>query len=106
MKNRSWLNIAESLMLLGSGIGSIATVASQQVLYTAAPVSALLILNVLNHRRIERESQSQTSSAIAELDQKLSGSISTLQQQIQTLPSPLHLANLRKDLQNKNQEIF
>lgn len=93
-------------MLLGSGVGSIATVASQQVLYTAAPVSALLILNMLNHRRIERESQIQTSSAIAELDQKLSGSISTLQQQIQTLPSPLHLANLRKDLLNKNQEIF
>lgn len=106
MKNRSWLNIAESLMLLGSGVGSIATVASQQVLYTAAPVSALLILNVLNHRRIEKESQSQTSNAIAELDQRLSGSLSTLQQQIQTLPSPLHLANLRKDLQNKNQEIF
>ncbi|MEX0268171.1 tetratricopeptide repeat protein [Leptolyngbyaceae cyanobacterium UHCC 1019] len=106
MKNRHWLNLAESVMLVGSGVGSVATAVSQQLLYTAAPVSALLLLNTLNHRRLEQESQSEIDSAIAQLDEKLSGTLNLMQQQIQGLPSALNLANLRKDLQGKNQALY
>lgn len=93
-------------MLVGSGVGSVATAISQQVLYAAAPVSALLLLNVLNHRRLEQETQSDIDGAIAQLDEKLSGTINLMQQQIQGLPSALNLANLRKDLQGKNQALY
>jgi tetratricopeptide (TPR) repeat protein len=93
-------------MLVGSGVGSVATVVSQQLVYAAAPVSALLVLNVLNHRRLEEKAESDIESAIAQLDHKLSGTISGMQQQIQGLPNALHLANLRKDFQVKNQELY
>lgn len=93
-------------MLVGSGVGSVATAVSQQVLYAAAPVSALLLLNALNHRRLEQETRSDIDGAIAQLDQKLSGTINLMQQQIQGLPSALHLATLRKDLQGKNQALY
>ncbi|PZV09790.1 MAG: hypothetical protein DCF22_17950 [Leptolyngbya sp.] len=106
VKNRHWLTLAESIMLVGSGIGSVATAVSQQLLYTAAPVSALLLLNVLNHRRLEQETQSDLDGAIAQVDEKLSGTIHLMQQQIQGLPSALHLAQLRKDLQGKNQVLY
>ena len=106
VKNRHWLNLAESIMLVGSGVGSVATAVSQQLLFTAAPVSALLLLNTLNHRRLEQETQSDIDGAIAQLDEKLSGTISLMQQQIQGLPNALHLANLRKDLQGKNQALY
>lgn len=106
VKNRHWLNLAESIMLVGSGVGSVVTAASQQLLYTAAPVSALLLLNVLNHRRLEQETQSEIDGAIAQLDEKLSGTVHLMQQQIQGLPSALHLAKLRKDIQGKNQALY
>ncbi len=93
-------------MLVGSGVGSVATAVSQQLLFTAAPVSALLLLNTLNHRRLEQETQSDIDGAIAQLDEKLSGTIKLMQQQIQGLPSALHLANLRQDLQGKNQALY
>ncbi|NJP11981.1 MAG: tetratricopeptide repeat protein [Leptolyngbyaceae cyanobacterium RU_5_1] len=97
-------------MLVGSGIGSVVTVAttaaSQQILYTVAPISALLLLNLLNHRRIEKTAQEMTETSVSQVDQKLSKLITALHQQIQTLPSALHLASLRKDLQSKNQSAF
>lgn len=104
VKNRSWLSIAEYLMFLSSGVGSVAAVASQQVLYTAAPLSALLFLNLLNHRRLEQSAQEATDEAVSRVDKKLSGTIAALQQQVQAMPSPLHLASLRKDLQSRHQE--
>lgn len=91
-------------MFVGSGMGTIAAIASQQAVYSAAPVSALLLLNLLNHRRLERTAQATTDTAIAQLDQKFAATVTTLQQQVQSLPSPLHLASLRKDLQNRQQE--
>lgn len=106
MKNHRWLSVAEYIMLAGSGAGAVATAASQQVLYAAAPLSALVVLNVLNHRRLELVTQQTTEVAVSQLDQKLSNTLSTLQQQVQALPSPLHLASLRKDLQTRNQNAF
>jgi tetratricopeptide (TPR) repeat protein len=106
VKNRHWLNLAESIVLVGAGVGSVATAVSQQLLYTAAPVSALLLLNALNHRRLEQDIHTDIDGAIAQLDEKWSGTIHRMQQQIQGLPSPLHLAKLRKDLQGENQALY
>lgn len=106
MKNHRWLNLAEYVMLVGSGVGSVATVASQQAVYAIAPISALFVLNLLNHRRLEQAAQETTEIAVSQLDHKVANSFTTLQHQVQALPSPLHLATLRKDLQTKNQESF
>ena len=106
MKNHRWLSVAEYLLLAGSGVGSVVTAASQQAVYAVAPLSALLVLNLLNHRRLEQAAQETTEAAVAQLDQKVVSSFTTLQQQVQALPSPLHLASLRKDLQAKNQDTF
>jgi len=93
-------------MLVGSGVGTVATAASQQALYAVAPLSALFVLNLLNHRRLEQVAQETTETAVSQLDHKVTSTLSTLQQQVQALPSPLHLASLRKDLHTKNQETF
>jgi Flp pilus assembly protein TadD len=103
VKNRNWLNISEYLLLIGSGVGSVATAASQQILYTAAPVTVLFLLNLLNRRRIELGAYETTVSSVAQLDQKLSTDLGLLQKQVQALPSFLDLASLRKALQNANQ---
>lgn len=106
MKQRRWLNVTEYLMLAGAGVGSVATAFSQQFLFAAAPLSALFVLNLLNHRRLEQTTHETTDLAVSRLDHKVSNAIAALQQQVQALPSPLHLATLRKDLQSRNQQAF
>jgi Flp pilus assembly protein TadD len=98
VKNRNWLNLSEYALLVGAGIGSLASVASQQILFTAAPVSALLLVNLVNRRRLEEATLAHTDVSVRQLDQKLSEDLSALRQQIQVLPNFLDLASLRKSV--------
>lgn len=105
-KNKNWLNIAEYVLLIGSGVGSVATIVSQQIAFTAAPMSALFLLNLVNRRRIEESGLENTATSVSHLDRKLSGDISSLQQQVQVLPNYLDLASLRKTLTRQQQEAL
>jgi tetratricopeptide (TPR) repeat protein len=106
VKHRNWLNITEYLLLIGSGVGTVATIASQQLLFTAAPVSVLFLLNLVNRNRLEELAQEHTESSVAQLDQKVSNEIKSLQKQVQALPSFLDLASLRKSIVHTNQETL
>ncbi|MBC7972847.1 MAG: tetratricopeptide repeat protein [Verrucomicrobia bacterium] len=104
MKTRNWLNLSEYALLVGAGIGSLASVASQQILFTAAPVSALLLVNLVNRRRLEEATLTHTEVSVAQLDQKLSEDLGSLRQQIQVLPNFLDLASLRKSVLHETAE--
>jgi len=104
VKNRNWLNLSEYALLVGAGIGSLASVASQQILFTAAPVSALLLVNLVNRRRLEAATLTHTEVSVAQLDQKLSEDLGSLRQQIQVLPNFLDLASLRKSVLHETAE--
>lgn len=106
MKNRNWLNVSEYLVLFGAGVGTVASVASQQILFTAAPMSVLFLLNLVNRRRLEEFAQTNTANSVAQLDQKLSHNLSSVQQQVQALPNFLDLASLRKAITNKHEEAL
>jgi tetratricopeptide (TPR) repeat protein len=104
VNNRHWLNVAEYGLLVGSGVGSLAAVASQQIVYTAAPLSALMLVNVANRRRLEALAQNSTKQTLAQLDYRISEELSSLQKHVQVLPNFLDLASLRKALQSRNQD--
>ncbi|PSB26536.1 tetratricopeptide repeat protein [Stenomitos frigidus] len=104
MKNRNWLNLSEYALLVGAGLGSLASVASQQILFTAAPVSALLLVNLVNRRRLEETTLAHTEASVTQLDQKLSADLAALRQQIQVLPNFLDLASLRKSVLHETAE--
>lgn len=102
---RNWLNITEYLLLVGTGVGSVAAaVALQPLLLTAAPMSALLLLNLINRRREDAAVRDDAAVAAAHIDQKLSTDIAALQQQVQVLPNFLDLASLRKSVLSKSEE--
>lgn len=67
--NKHWLNIAEYVSLAGSVAGSVASIASQQVVYAAAPVTLALSLSLANRQRLHSLQQQHTSSAIADVRQ-------------------------------------
>ncbi|MBW4524829.1 MAG: tetratricopeptide repeat protein [Phormidium tanganyikae FI6-MK23] len=102
MKNAKWLSLVEYLVLIGSGAGSIASIASQQLAFTAAPVSCLLLLNLVNRRRLDKETLKAANTNIAHLDRRLSDEIKGLDQQVRTLPSFVDLASVRKTIQQRH----
>jgi tetratricopeptide (TPR) repeat protein len=106
MKNRNWLNVAEYFLLAGSGVGTLATVLSQQLLFTAAPVSLLFLLNLVNRQRLDESVQEKATASVAQLDRKVSGEFVSLQKQVQALPSFLDLASLRKSVNHSHQEAI
>ena len=106
MKNRNWLNVAEYFLLAGSGVGTLATVLSQQLLFTAAPVSLLFLLNLVNRQRLGETVQETATASVEQLDRKVSGEFVSLQKQVQAMPSFLDLASLRKSVNNSHQEAI
>jgi tetratricopeptide (TPR) repeat protein len=100
MKNSNWLDVTEYLLLVGSGVGSLAAIASQQVAFTAAPLSLLMAVNLANRRRLEGAMQTETETAINQLDRRLTKQVVTLDQQVQELPSYSDLKGLRQQLQD------
>jgi tetratricopeptide (TPR) repeat protein len=102
MKNGKWLNLAESLTLVGSGVGTIASIASQQLAFTAAPVSFLLLLNIANRRRLDKETLNAANRSITQLDQRFSDDIKALDHQVRTLPTFVDLASVRKTIQQRH----
>ncbi len=99
MKNSNWLDITEYLLLVGSGIGSLAAIASQQVAFTAAPISLLMAVNLVNRRRLDGAVQTEAASRLHQLDQQLSQQLVTLDQQVQELPSYSDFQDMRQQLQ-------
>lgn len=102
MKNAKWLSLVEYLILVGSGVGSIASIASQQIAFTAAPVSCLMLLNIANRRRLDKETLKAANTSIAHLDQRLTDEVKAIDQQVRTLPSFVDLASVRKTIQQRH----
>lgn len=90
MTKRSWLDIAEYLSVAGSVVGSGIALASQQVIYAAAPISLSLILNIANRRRLEQHAPA-AGSTITEVNDKLSREIANLRDRVQGLPTDSEL---------------
>jgi Flp pilus assembly protein TadD len=102
MKNEKWLDVTEYALLAGSGIGSIASIATQQIAYTAAPVSFLMMLNVINRQRLDQQVLDQSTQQIKQVDERVNKQMEILDRRIQGLPTFWDLASLRKTLMQKN----
>ncbi len=102
MKNEKWLDVTEYALLAGSGIGSIASIATQQIAYTAAPVSFLMMLNVINRQRLDQQVLDQSTQQISQVDARVNKQMEILDRRIQGLPTFWDLASLRKTLMQKN----
>lgn len=77
------LEIAEYVSLAGSALGTLVAVASKQVVFAAAPLTAALVLNLVNRRRLQQQTQDSITGALTQSNQVAH----FLQQQVQALPS-------------------
>ena len=102
MKNEKWLDVTEYALLAGSGLGSIASIATQQIAYTAAPVSFLMMLNMINRQRLDQNVLKQSQEQITQVDIRVNRQLEVIDRRIQGLPTFWDLASLRKTLMQKN----
>lgn len=70
IKNYQWLEIVETLSMVGSIGGSIASVISQQVVFASIPLSLSVALNLVNRRRLLDEINQSNQTAIAQIVQE------------------------------------
>lgn len=104
MKKYSWLNALENLSLVSLGAGSVASLLLKQAVYTTTPLSLLVVLGLLNRRRMVQLSERRDTS-LAETDQYLALQVDRLRQHVDTLPTPEAFNRLGRSLVFKNQEI-
>lgn len=104
MKKHSWLNALENMSLVGLGAGSVASLLLNQVLFTTAPLSLLVVLGLLNRRKLAQLTK-RRETTLAETDQYLALQVDRLNHQVSTMPTPETITRLNRTLVIKNQEV-
>ncbi len=102
MKKSNWLDLTEYFLLAGSGVGAVVAIVSQQLAFTATPVSLLLLVNLLNRRRADEVLEARSQEAITLVEHRLSKQVETIDRRVQGLPTFWDLASLRKTVLQKN----
>lgn len=102
MKKSNWLDVTEYFLLAGSGVGAVVAVVSQQLAFTATPVSLLLMVNLLNRRRVDQEIEARSQESITLVEHRLSKEIEKIDRRVQGLPTFFDLASLRKTVLQRN----
>jgi tetratricopeptide (TPR) repeat protein len=109
LKQRHWLDLAEYTSIVGLGVGSLTSffsTASAQFLYTSAPLSFLVLLNLANRKRMEQLSEQKNAIALAEVNHQLTQNITQLHRHMQALPTVETVSSLRRSLLTKNREVL
>jgi len=104
MKKHSWLNALENMSLVGLGAGSVASLLLNQFLFTTAPLSLLVVLGLLNRRKLAQIGE-RRDAMLAETDQYLALQVDRLHHQVASMPTPETINRLNRVLLIKNQEI-
>ncbi|MBW4467671.1 MAG: tetratricopeptide repeat protein [Pegethrix bostrychoides GSE-TBD4-15B] len=104
MKKHSWLNALENMSLVGLGAGSVASLLLNQLLFTTAPLSLLVVLGLMSRRKLAQVSE-RRDTTLSETDQYLALQVDRLHHQIASLPTPETINRLNRTLLLKNQEV-
>lgn len=99
-----WLDLAEYASLVGLGVGSVASFTTSQLVYTSAPISLLVLLNLANRSRFEQSMKNQVGVAVDEIEKRLSMHVELLNQQIGSLPTAEMMGSLKKSMLVKSRE--
>ncbi|MEM9163475.1 MAG: hypothetical protein AAGC54_10450, partial [Cyanobacteria bacterium P01_F01_bin.4] len=86
MKHTRWLDLTEYALLFGTGAGTIASIATQQLIFASAPLSALAAIGLVNRQRLEQQlgqGRSRQNTRTQQLEQDLH----QLQDEVAQLPT-------------------
>lgn len=85
--NSNRLEMVEYAAVVGTIAGAVVAIISGKIFYLAVPLSASVLLNLVNRRRFELLSRNSTNAAMTRLYRQLAADIQTLQAVTRTLAS-------------------
>ncbi len=103
MSDPDWLKQTERTLLLGAGLGTVASVAGQNAALAYAPLTALVALGLWQRQRTAAELLVAQAS-LQDRQQQLDRQLTSLAQQVTALPSPEVLTNLPRSLEERAQK--
>jgi tetratricopeptide (TPR) repeat protein len=103
MTKRSWLEILEYLSVAGSVAGSVAAIATQQIVYAATPLSLSVVLNLANRRRLAQEPSIGGNDM--ELREKFARELGILREQVQGLPTDSEFNHVQSAVSKHSEEF-
>ncbi len=103
-----WLDLAESVSIAASALGTLAGALSGQVVYAAAPLTVALSLNLANRYRLDENTEQYTKAAISDVRNVVESLYTALpendqpQMDFQALQKSIHhLQKVTERLENK-----
>lgn len=91
MNKHRWVETLEYLALVGSGVGTVASVLYQQAAFASTPLSVALVLNLVNRRRLDGQVNDEVVAALDRLNQGIEQEVQAryaMQQQVLAMPRP------------------
>ncbi|MEN9255002.1 MAG: hypothetical protein Q6K26_09005, partial [Gloeomargarita sp. SZTDM-1c_bins_89] len=92
---RTWLETAEYALVLGSLVGTVTAVVSQQVLAAVVPLSLALAVNLIQRSQLAASQQQLLFQVLENLNQRYSTDFKFLRRRLQELASLPESVNLR-----------
>ncbi|NMF85460.1 tetratricopeptide repeat protein [Nodosilinea sp. P-1105] len=105
MADNHWLTRAERALVVGSGVGAVASMAAQNAALATAPLTVMAAIGLLNRNRVEQQLD-QAQAKLARQQRQTSHRLTNLSKQVSALPSPEALTNFQRSVMARNNRAF
>lgn len=105
MQERYWLKLVEYSAVAGSGAGVLTSVATQNALFAAAPLTAAVALGLLNRSRLEQR-LGRSQELLVRQDRLLAQRLIAVAKQVTALPSPEALTTFQRSVMDRSDRSF
>ncbi len=105
MADNHWLTRAERALVVGSGVGAVASIAAQNIALASAPLTVLAAVGLFNRNRVEQQLE-ETQEKLIRQHRQNSHRLTNLSKQVTALPSPEALTNFQRAVMDRNNHSF
>lgn len=100
-----WLTRTERVLVVGSGVGAIASIAAQNIALASAPLTVLAAVGLLNRSRVEQQ-LTEAQEKLARQHRQTGHRLTNLSKQVTAMPSPEALTNFQRAVMDRNNHSF
>ncbi|HSM81627.1 MAG TPA: tetratricopeptide repeat protein, partial [Nodosilinea sp.] len=105
MPDNHWMTRAERALVVGSGIGTVASIAAQNMALASAPLTVLAAVGLLNRTRVEQQ-LADAQEKLARQHRQTGHRLTNLSKQVTAMPSPEALTNFQRAVMDRNNHTF
>jgi tetratricopeptide (TPR) repeat protein len=100
-----WLTRAERALVVGSGVGAVASIAAQNIALASAPLTVLAAVGLLNRNRVEQQLE-EAQEKLARQHRQAGHRLTNLSKHVTAMPSPEALTNFQRAVMDRNNHSF